>query len=120
MTQVTNDQVSFGSQPQYRPHAASAHTAPAMTAKVHTGNAKALTRSAARSSAAADGSREGRSGKRRSRHSRHRYSAVMTKPTMKMPDADIAPTTWILIQYEFSAGTSGAAGAYRTVPASPR
>src|SRR4051812_39614142 len=111
MTQVMNDQVSFGSQPQYRPHAASAHTAPAITAKVHTGKANAFTRYATRSSAAADGRRDGRSGWRRSTASRHRNSAVTTKPSMKMPDDVMAPTTWILIQYEFSAGTSGAAGA---------
>ena len=38
-----NDQVSLGSQPQYRPQAASAQIAPAMIAKVHSGNAKAMT-----------------------------------------------------------------------------
>ena len=34
MTQATNATVSFGSQPQNRPHAASAQIAPAMTANV--------------------------------------------------------------------------------------
>src|SRR6476659_2650756 len=55
-TQVMNDQVSLGSQPQYRPHAASAQIAPAMIAKVQTGKAKAITTYAARSSAPAAGS----------------------------------------------------------------
>ena len=34
MTQAMKAQVSFGSQPQYRPQAASAQIAPAMTPKV--------------------------------------------------------------------------------------
>ena len=37
------DQVSFGSQPQYRPQADSAQMAPAMIAKVQIGKAKAIT-----------------------------------------------------------------------------
>src|SRR5258706_11772651 len=36
-TQEMNDQVSFGSQPQYRPHAASAQIAPQITARVQIG-----------------------------------------------------------------------------------
>ena len=51
-----NDQVSLGSQPQYRPQAASAQIAPAMIAKVQIGNANAITAYAARSSDGAGGS----------------------------------------------------------------
>ena len=38
-TQATNATVSFGSQPQTRPQAASAQTAPEITANVNIGNA---------------------------------------------------------------------------------
>ncbi len=51
-----NDQVSLGSQPQYRPQADSAQMAPAMIAKVQIGKAKAITAYVTRSSAGADGS----------------------------------------------------------------
>ena len=34
----------------------------------------------------------------------------MTPDSMKAPDAVTAAATWILIQYEFRAGTSGPAG----------
>src|SRR3569623_630161 len=44
----------------------------------------------------------------------------MTPETRNAPVAVIAATTWILIQYELSAGTSGPGAAYRTVPARPR
>src|SRR3954465_12144435 len=50
--------VSFGSQPQNRPQAASAQMAPAMTAKVQIGKPKTAVRCATRSSAPAPGSRE--------------------------------------------------------------
>src|ERR1051326_2644288 len=56
-THVMNAHVSFGSQPQYRPHALFAHSAPAMTAKVQIGNAMDVAHIAMRSNVAADGSR---------------------------------------------------------------
>src|SRR5204862_547667 len=52
-----NDQVSFGSQPQYRPQAASAQMAPQMMARVQIGNANAWIRNASRSSVSAAGMR---------------------------------------------------------------
>ena len=51
-----NAQVSFGSQPQYRPHAASAQMAPQMIATVYSGKENATTRYAALSRVAAAGS----------------------------------------------------------------
>src|SRR3954452_11501965 len=56
-TQAMNAQVSLGSQPQYRPQALSAQTAPAMTANVQTGNPKTAVRCATRSRLVAEGSR---------------------------------------------------------------
>src|SRR5213078_2597705 len=122
-----NDQVSLGSQPQYRPQAASAHIAPAAMAKVHTGKPKATVRYATWSRIPDSGSREPRlAGNRtevtpaaisRSYRSRIRYSTVATKLTRKMPVAVIAAVTWMASQYDRSAGTSGAALAYSTVPA---
>src|SRR6266568_265518 len=58
MTHVMNAHVSFGSQPQYRPHASCAQIAPAMTANVHTGNANWIVRYASVSNVAALGMRE--------------------------------------------------------------
>src|SRR5258708_37398096 len=51
------DQVSLGSQPQYRPQAFSAQIAPAITAKVHSGKMNAMTRYAVRSSVPEEGTR---------------------------------------------------------------
>src|ERR687887_2098224 len=55
MTQVMKDQVSLGSQPQYRPQASWAQIAPAITAKVQIGKANAIARYAIRSRIAAEG-----------------------------------------------------------------
>src|SRR6266545_3259327 len=86
MTQAMNAQVSLGSQPQYRPQAASAHIAPAAMPNVHTGNPKATVRYATWSSSRDSGSREPRltgnrivpapAGTRRSYRSRIAYSTV--------------------------------------------
>src|SRR6266540_2833825 len=127
MTQAMNAQVSLGSQPQYRPQAASAHIAPAAMPNVHTGNPKATVRYATWSSSRDSGSREPRltgnrivpapAATRRSYRSRIRYSTEATKLTRKVPVAVIAAVTWMASQYDRSAGTSGAAFAYSTVPA---
>ena len=50
-----NDQVSLGSQPQYRPQAASAQIAPQITASVQIGKANACSRKVSRSSVSAAG-----------------------------------------------------------------
>src|SRR5712691_2891430 len=147
-----NDHVSFGSQPQYRPHASCAQIAPAITANVQIGNANAITRYAIRSSVAAVG-RNPRGGPSselamgssapgaksggvsssteppmiglgscaancascvRSRASCTRYRIVRSPPPSANSDEPvIAATTWILIQYEFNAGTSGPGPTYR-------
>src|SRR5207248_10977735 len=118
-----NDQVSFGSQPQYRPHAASAQMAPQITAKVQIGKANAWTRKVVRSRASAGGSRSPREyGKDRFPSSypvRIRVIAAATKPTRKVPEAVIAAVTWIFNQYELSAGWSGAILVYSSIPSIP-
>src|SRR2546429_8562129 len=107
MTHATKDQTSLGSQPQYRPHAASAQMAPQMMAKVQIGKASACTRKVTRSSVSAAGSRSPREyGKRvfpSSYPVRTRGIAAATKPTRKMPDAVIAAVTGIFSQYEVRA-----------------
>src|SRR5262245_3348866 len=104
-----NAQVSFGSQPQYRPHAASAQIAPAITAKVQMGKAKACSRKVSRSSASAFGTRGPKLyGKLRlpcSYPARIRNIAPATNPTRKVPEARTAAVTCTFSQYEFSAGT---------------
>src|SRR5690606_27144774 len=106
-----NDHVSCGSQPQYRPHAASAQIAPAAIAKVQIGNAKACSRKASASSVSAAGSRRASEyGNLRlpfSYPARIKNRAAGTKPTSRVPDASTAAETWMTNQYEFSAGTSG-------------
>src|SRR5256885_10369125 len=106
------DHVSFGSQPQYRPQAASAQIAPQITAKVQIGKANACTRKVVRSRPSAAGSRSPREyGKERfpsSYPARTRVIAAATKPTRNVPDAVIAAVTWIFNQYELSAGCNGA------------
>src|SRR5947208_3483483 len=153
MTHVMNAHVSFGSQPQYRPHASCAQIAPAMTANVHTGNANWIVRYASVSNVAALGKRDrnpverpSRSGAsssltrsagapssfvvpptyaaptvlpayavatRRSERSFTKYRTVKMNDSAKRLEPVMAAITWILIQYELSAGTSGPAGAYR-------
>src|SRR5215469_17406755 len=98
MTQAMNDQVSLGSQPQYRPQADSAQIAPQMIAKVQIGNANACSRKVSRSNPSAAGSRSpSEYGKRLDPASypvRMSVSAAATKPTIRMPDAVIAAVTW--------------------------
>src|SRR5262252_445986 len=107
------DQVSFGSQPQYRPQADSAQIAPQMMAKVQIGNANLCSRNVSRSSESLSGRRPPRLyGKRRlpcSYPCRTRKSAAGTTATRNRPDAVAAAETWIFNQYELSAGTNGAA-----------
>ena len=92
--------------------------APAMIAKVHTGNAKATTPYDTRSRARAAGSEApSETGNRgvppaaswSSWRTRRRYSSATTPDSRNAPEARIAAKTWILIQYESSAGTSGPA-----------
>src|SRR5262249_42776216 len=94
-----------------------------MMANVQIGNANACMRNVSRSSASALGRRQPSPyGKRRlppSYPSRTRCSAAPRKPTSRMPDATEAAVTWMSSQYEFSAGTSGPAGAYSTMPSRP-
>src|SRR5947208_117466 len=151
MTHVMNAHVSFGSQPQYRPHAWCAQIAPAMTANVQMGNANWIVRYASVSKVAALGnraknpvelpSRAGASSSatrsdgapscvvvppmyaaptvlpaysvaaRRSARSFTRYKTVKMNESANRFDPVIAAMTWILIQYELNAGTSGPAGA---------
>src|SRR2546421_296986 len=110
-----NDQVSLGSQPQYRPQAASAQIEPQMTASVQIGNANACTRNVSRSRPAAAGMRSPRLyGKRRLPASYPVRTSVITammNPTSRMPEAVAAALTWIFSQYELSAGASGPMGA---------
>src|SRR5689334_8333231 len=117
------DQVSLGSQPQYRPQAASAQMAPQMMAKVQIGNANACTRKVIRSSPSDGGSRSpSENGKRvrpASYPARTRVSAAQAKPTSRIPEAVIAAVTWIFSQYELSAGTSGPAFVYSRIPSTP-
>src|SRR3990172_8101315 len=107
-----NDQVSFGSQPQYRPHADSAQIAPQITPNVQIGNPTACTRNVNRSRASAAGRRRPIGyGKRvlpASYPLRIRCLVAPTKPTRKMPVAMAMAVTWIFSQYESRAGTSGA------------
>src|SRR2546423_15189367 len=98
------DQVSFGSQPQSRPHAASAQIAPQITAKVQIGKANACTRRVVRSRPSAGGSRYPRDhGKDRFPSPypvRIRVIAAATKPTRKEPGAGIAAVSGVFSQYE--------------------
>src|ERR1700741_1856059 len=152
MTHVMNAQVSFGSQPQYRPHAWCAQIAPAMTANVQIGNANWIVRYASVSKVAELGKRDkkpvelpSRSGAsssatrsdgepscvvvlpmyaaptvlpayvvaaRRSERSFTRYKTVKMNDSANRLEPVMAAITWIFIQYELSAGTSGPAGAY--------
>src|SRR2546430_13540910 len=106
-----NDQVSLGSQPQYRPHAASAQIAPQITANVQIGKANAWIRNVIRSSASAAGIRAPSGYGNRifpsSYPVRISVIAAAANPTRNVPDAMIAAVTWIFSQYELSAGTSG-------------
>src|SRR5437667_8124683 len=105
-----NDQVSFGSHPQYRPHAASAQMAPQITANVQIGKANAWIRKVIRSSASAAGIRAPRGYGNRvfpaSYPLRTSVIAAAANPTMNVPDAMIAAMTRILSQYELDASTS--------------
>src|SRR6266545_247194 len=116
------DHVSLGSQPQYRPQAASAQIAPQITANVQIGNASAWIRKVVRSRPSASGSRPPSVYGNRTLPSsypvRTRVSAAATNPTRKIPDAVTAAVTWIFSQYELSAGTSGATFVYSSA-ASP-
>src|SRR4051812_46720798 len=110
-----NAHTSLGSQPQYRPHDASAHNGPAISApNVNSGNANACSRKVSRSRVAAGGTdRPNVYGKRRrprSYPSRTRNRAAGTEPSRKMPDEMITVETWMTNQYDFSAGTSGPTG----------
>src|SRR5580765_5626071 len=123
MTQTMNAQVSFGSQPQYRPHAASAQIAPQMTAIVYSGKANATTRYAPLSNASAAGRRDasrarpGCLNSTRSWRDFTRYSTVRTAEVISAPSATATRVTWMASQYDCSAGTSGWACEYQTVPA---
>src|SRR5690349_12406935 len=123
MTQAMNAHVSFGSQPQYRPQAASAQIAPQMMANVQIGNAKACSRKVSRSNPSAAGSRSpsvyGKRDLPASYPVRTNVSAAATKPTSRIPEAVIAAVTWIFSQYELSAGTSGPAFVYSRIPSTP-
>src|SRR6266545_3379792 len=117
------DHVSLGSQPQYRPQAASAQIAPQITANVQIGNASAWIRKVVRSRPSASGSRPPSVYGNRTLPSsypvRTRVSAAATNPTRKIPDAVTAAVTWIFSQYELSAGTSGATFVYSSIPSMP-
>src|SRR6266545_931610 len=114
------DHVSLGSQPQYRPQAASAQIAPQITANVQIGNASAWIRKVVRSRPSASGSRPPSVYGNRTLPSsypvRTRVSAAATNPTRKIPDAVTAAVTWIFSQYELSAGSSGATFVYSSIP----
>src|SRR3954447_2305807 len=117
-----NAQVSLGSQPQYRPHAASAQIAPQMIATVYSGKANATMRYATLSSVSAAGNRDARLASRPARADRSyelftRNSTVRTADVINAPSAIDTSVTWIASQYDCSAGTSGDALEYSTVPA---
>src|SRR5215472_2338154 len=100
------DHVSFGSQPQYLPHAWSAQIAPAMTPKVQTGKPNKMLRYDNRSRTTGPGKYrrtpldgDGRpAARRRSLRSARRYNVVTTAPKMNRPIAMIIAVTWIAIQ----------------------
>src|SRR6266508_3010960 len=114
MIQVISAQISFASQPQ----AYSAQIGPATsTPKVQIGKANACTLYASASIDAASGSRL--SAPDSPARSFSRYSADISAPTVKAPPAIAAADTWMTIQYECSAGTSGPAGEYSFSTARP-
>src|SRR6266567_139487 len=96
------DQVSFGSQPQYRPQAFSAQIAPAITAKVHSGKMNAMTRYAVRSSVPEDGTRSSGPLSHGSLPSSaldlSKYRTVATVATPNAPVEITAAVTWMYSQ----------------------
>src|SRR5664279_1098520 len=54
---------------------------------------------------------------RRSCHPRSKYSTDAAPLTISTLEDSATVVTWIHFQYEFTAGTTGAAGTYSTVPA---
>src|ERR1700733_7473055 len=121
-----NDQVSLGSQPQYRPHAWSAQMAPAMTPNVQIGKPKTTARYVSLSSCDADGTRSSSAlGSALPAATRFRYRSVTrymmpsTAATKKMPVARVIAVTWIDSQYDCRAGTSGPAGVLMSASARP-
>src|SRR5437867_3185360 len=96
-------QVSLGSQPQYRPQAASAQIAPEIPANVQIGNANTWIRNVRRSRTSEAGIRAPRdTGKLRlpvrSQRRRIRNIAAGTKPTMNTPEEIEAAVTWMASQ----------------------
>ena len=121
---MMKETVSFGSQPQNRPHAASAQMAPRMTPTPKSGNAKIVVLYARMSSVCAEGRRATirlillpeASGC----FMRIRNSALATPEIKNTPLPSETIETCTGSQYDCSAGTTGAASAYSTVPATNR
>ena len=110
---MTKETVSFGSQPQKRPHADSAQMAPKTTPSENSGNAQMAVRYAIVSRAFADGS--GRTTAPTTPvsvpgfcHMRSTYSSDAMPDSRKMEAPTITVETWIGNQMDCSAGTTGA------------
>src|SRR5699024_9559183 len=116
-----NETVSLGSQPQKRPQALSAQTAPRMMPTLKIGNAITAVRYARRSRVSAFGSGRARPAAQPFSspcgcHTRIRCRTEATPETRKTPEPSDTIDTWIGNQNDCSAGTTGAASEYRWVP----